>query len=253
MSIGTWFQEKIREAGPAFYKELASSLAKGLIILLGLASSFALPWVRSSLLVPVTLSRVTWILTAIVGALFGACLLFILLRPKIRELMEIAATDDLTKVYNSRELQRRLTVEMERAKRYGRPLALILIDIDGFKAINDKHGYGAGDMVLREFAQIVKERVRGTDVVCRYKHGDEFAVIAVETTAEEARTPAERLRSTVEIYTFPVPRNPKKVTISVGVVGFDPAKDTVDALQKRAETELAKAKKKKNYVATERI
>ncbi len=162
MSIRTWVQEKIREGEAAFYKELAGSLAKGLVVAIGLAFSFAIPWVRSILAVPVTISRLGWGFTGVGGILFGTLIMFFALRPRIKELANLASIDDLTRVYNSREFQRRLKIEVSRAKRYGHPLSLILVDIDGFKAMKDRHGYETGDMVLRKFAKTIMQLVRTT-------------------------------------------------------------------------------------------
>jgi diguanylate cyclase (GGDEF)-like protein len=110
---------------------------------------------------------------------------------------ELAHTDGLTGLANRRRLDRDLDLECERAARYGRPLALIMFDVDHFKRLNDTYGHAHGDEVLRQLAAVVTGAVRSTDTVYRYG-GEEFAVLAREAGSEDARALAERLRSQVE-------------------------------------------------------
>ena len=108
----------------------------------------------------------------LVGALFAA----LLFRPRIHRLQEMICIDDLTQLFDSGEFRRRLPLEVKRARDMSRPLSLVLLDIDHFKGVNDAYGYRNGDLVLREFAALLKSRVRHTDLAFRYKQGDEFAV-----------------------------------------------------------------------------
>ena len=108
------------------------------------------------------------------------------------QLRQLATTDQLTGLLNRREFDRLLVEEVERTRRFERPLALVLIDLDHFKRINDRHGHPAGDTVLRTVAARITETVRSLDRVARIG-GEEFAVLLMETSVEEAMAAAQRL------------------------------------------------------------
>ena len=114
-----------------------------------------------------------------------------------RRLAEIALRDPLTGVYNRRHFNERLISEFAAARRYKRPLTLVMLDVDHLSRVNEGHGRPAGDEVLRWIAQVLQGLVRGGDVVARVG-GDEFAVLLRETELEGAQRMAERLRSNVE-------------------------------------------------------
>lgn len=105
----------------------------------------------------------------------------------------LAVTDGLTGLKNHRAFQERLAEEIDRARRYGHPLALALADVDHFKQFNDAHGHPAGDAMLKAFAQVLVESTRLSDIVVRYG-GEEFAVILPDTTGREAARMAERVQ-----------------------------------------------------------
>ncbi|MEN6371057.1 MAG: diguanylate cyclase [Armatimonadota bacterium] len=119
------------------------------------------------------------------------------LRESQTSLLQRANTDGLTGLYNHRYFQDRLNQELKRALRYSRPLSLMMIDLDGFKAVNDSLGHLAGDTILRNFSKILTSEVREIDVAARYG-GDEFAVILPETSLEEALRLAESVRAAVD-------------------------------------------------------
>ena len=130
----------------------------------------------------------------------------------------LAMTDGLTGLANRRHFGDQLAREATRAAETGRPLSLVTLDIDHFKAINDQHGHPAGDAVLRRMALLLEEEVRASDLLARVG-GEEFAVLAVDTGLVEASQLAERLRAAVEnAGPFPVGRASIPVTISLGVV-----------------------------------
>jgi diguanylate cyclase (GGDEF)-like protein len=116
-------------------------------------------------------------------------------------LIERANTDSLTDLYNHRYFQERLGREISRAERYGHVLSVLMLDIDHFKAFNDRHGHPNGDRAIREIATILKAEVRDIDVVARYG-GEEFAVVLPETGMQEAFAAAERLRVAVQRHCF---------------------------------------------------
>ncbi|GGA84339.1 diguanylate cyclase [Arenimonas soli] len=134
------------------------------------------------------------------------------------QLEVLAMTDALTGLANRRHFGDQLARETTRAAETGRPLSLVTLDIDHFKAINDQHGHPAGDAVLRRIALLLEEQVRGSDLLARVG-GEEFAVLAVDTGMIEAGQLAERLRAAVEdAGSFAVGHASIAVTISLGVV-----------------------------------
>jgi len=156
-----------------------------------------------------------------------------------------ARTDAMTGLDNYRSFRQRLEDETRRARRYNRPLSLILLDIDHFKQINDTYLHVAGDAILRQIATVLREILRGTDVAARYG-GEEMAIICPETGANDARTLAERIRTTVETRRFTLPPGCEvdevAVTISLGVATV-PAHATSDAvLVEQADKALYAAK-----------
>ncbi|HVV92161.1 MAG TPA: PleD family two-component system response regulator, partial [Hyphomicrobiales bacterium] len=118
------------------------------------------------------------------------------LRTNVQQSVQMAITDGLTGLYNRRYMQLHLDALMERSLERERPLAMLLVDIDFFKAVNDTHGHDAGDAVLREFAERLRASVRGIDLACRYG-GEEFVIVMPEADLGIASTVAERLRRRV--------------------------------------------------------
>jgi len=108
------------------------------------------------------------------------------------EVFKLAALDQLTGLYNRRSGEQRLEQEMSRAQRHGRPLTILLLDVDGLKLINDAHGHAAGDLTLRSFADRLQRAIRGSDLGVRLG-GDEFMVLLPECRAEEVRHVLGRL------------------------------------------------------------
>ncbi|WP_339826825.1 diguanylate cyclase [uncultured Arenimonas sp.] len=134
------------------------------------------------------------------------------------QLEVLAMTDALTGLSNRRHFGDQLARETTRAAETGRPLSLLTMDIDRFKAINDQHGHPAGDAVLRRVALLLEEQVRGSDLLARIG-GEEFAVLAVDTGLIEANQLAERLRAAIEnAGSIAVGHASIEVTISLGVV-----------------------------------
>ena len=134
-------------------------------------------------------------------------------------LAELAAVDALTGIANRRHFDAALAAEVARSRRYGRPLSLLLADLDHFKRINDTLGHAAGDGAIRQFALLLSGAGRAADVVARYG-GEEFALLLPETGAEEAARLAERLRAAAEA--APVSGIPWPVTASFGVAQLAP-------------------------------
>ena len=140
-----------------------------------------------------------------------------------RQTREMSLIDALTGVYNLRHFKHLLGVEVGRAERYGRTMALMMIDVDNFKKINDTLGHPIGDQVLRGISRILGEGLRRSDVLARYG-GEEFAVILQETDRDSARLVAEKLcRDVEDRASFPDGRNGQvRATVSIGMA-FYPA------------------------------
>jgi diguanylate cyclase (GGDEF)-like protein len=134
-------------------------------------------------------------------------------------LFKLATEDGLTSLYVHRYFQIRLREELSRAARHARTVALVMVDIDHFKSVNDRHGHQAGDQVLREVAQIIRSTLREIDVAARYG-GEELAVVLPETDTAGAGAVAERIRHAIESRRLQVAGQPLAVTVSVGVSAF---------------------------------
>jgi diguanylate cyclase (GGDEF)-like protein len=150
---------------------------------------------------------------------------------------ELSITDELTKLYNRRFLNKELDEEWTRAKRYNRSFVSIMIDIDHFKRVNDNYGHPFGDFILMELAIIFKKIVRDSDKLFRYG-GEEFFIILPETSPEAGKNLAERLRAEVECHSFFHSETPLSLTISLGVAFFPTnavkkAKDLIKIADKR--------------------
>lgn len=143
-----------------------------------------------------------------------------------REMYEAALTDGLTGLYNQRYFARRLSAEFEFARRQNRYLALVLLDLDHFKRVNDTHGHLAGNAILEQVGIVLRSRARLEDICCRYG-GEEFAVICRETPATRALTLAERLRAAVEEIRVGWQDHSLRITASFGVAAMCPSSDAL--------------------------
>jgi diguanylate cyclase (GGDEF)-like protein len=150
-----------------------------------------------------------------------------------------AETDRLTGTYNRRFFEASLELEVERAQRYGAPLSLLLLDVDGFKQFNDRYGHLTGDRVLAQLVRQCERNLRAPDMLCRYG-GEEFAIIAPETTGEAGMALARRIREGVE--TMRVDYLPEKITISIGVAAWEQSFASNDDLIAAADSALYTAK-----------
>ncbi|MBN2564418.1 MAG: diguanylate cyclase [Candidatus Eisenbacteria bacterium] len=152
-----------------------------------------------------------------------------------------AKRDGLTKVYNRRYFDERIEMEIERARRYGRKVSCAMIDIDGFKDVNARHGHGAGDTVLKALADILLSSTRSSDIVARYG-GEEFVVILPETAGREASISSERVRKTFEDLGLRFGPDDPAVTVSCGIATYpDHAADSATLLR-MADSALLRAK-----------
>ena len=190
------------------------------------------------------------------------------IRAREERLRDLVVRDNLTSLYNHRYFHYRLNSEIQRAKRYHRPLSLLILDVDDFRRINDRHGHLAGDEVLRGVAESILGSIRRidgkrgyeVDIGCRYG-GEEFAVILPEVTAQQALATAERLRASIEDIRFDIrvdrtrekthdPKGePPKVTVSIGVASYpEYAGDPAELMRAADEAMYAAKRMGKNRV-----
>jgi diguanylate cyclase (GGDEF)-like protein len=162
-------------------------------------------------------------------------------------LQETSFKDEVTGLYNRRFFSLRLEEELSRYRRFNHPVSVVLLDLDGFKSVNDSMGHAVGDDTLRDVAQILMKHSRGINVVSRYG-GDEFAVLLVETSKAGARLYADRIREVVAKYPF---SHGKILTASFGVASLpDDEAGTAEDLFRSADEALYAAKRAgKNQVA----
>ncbi|MFN3763999.1 MAG: PleD family two-component system response regulator [Aliihoeflea sp.] len=165
------------------------------------------------------------------------------LRSSVTQTIEMAVTDGLTGLHNRRYLDSHLASLAAKARSRGKPLSVLITDIDRFKSINDTHGHDVGDDILREFAMRLRHSVRGFDLACRYG-GEEFVIVMPDTDPVLAEKVAERIREQIARNPFTVEEGGKtlEVTISVGVASLKGEPDTVTDMMKRADVALYQAK-----------
>ena len=175
-----------------------------------------------------------------------------LTRADNRRLEELATRDPLTRLLNRRALLERLSAEVDRCRRFEKPVSILLLDLDHFKTINDGYGHLVGDDVLRQTAALLDTAARTVDVVARYG-GEEFVVILPETTPDGALIFAERLRERIGTHPFDVGgREPLHLTTSIGIASFpSPRVESTEDLFARADEALYRAKSSgRNQVRT---
>jgi diguanylate cyclase (GGDEF)-like protein len=153
-----------------------------------------------------------------------------------REQLELADRDPLTKLANHRVFHERLRAELSAAERGGEPVALLLVDLDRFKDVNDEHGHLVGDAALRAVADVLRAVARESDVAARVG-GEEFGIVLRGTDERGAEVVAERVRAEVAAIVDPVP-----VTVSVGCAGTCGAATTAEALFDAADRAMYQAK-----------
>jgi diguanylate cyclase (GGDEF)-like protein len=164
------------------------------------------------------------------------------LQERERKLREQAISDPLTGLYNRRHLAELLPRELARARRSGKPVAMILIDIDHFKRVNDSFGHSAGDVVLAAIGTLLRGKVRGGDVACRYG-GEEFAVVLPETDVDSAQRRAEDIRSAIGSLDVNYMGKPiGGITASLGIALFPDHSEDTDSLLRAADEALYAAK-----------
>lgn len=158
-------------------------------------------------------------------------------------LQTLVDIDDVTDLYNMRSVYQRIEIEISRARRHGRQVAVVMMDMDDFKKVNDNHDHLFGSFVLREVGQLIRENVRQIDFAARYG-GDEFLICLTETNLEGSQRFAERLRALIAAYDFKNENSQMRQTVSLGVALTAPGDKMTDArsLVRYADNALYEAK-----------
>lgn len=175
------------------------------------------------------------------------------LRDSVQQTVEMAIKDGLTGLNNRRYFDSHLDSAFDRAITSGRPLSVMIVDIDHFKPVNDVHGHDAGDDVLREFAKRIRKNVRNLDMACRYG-GEEFVLLMPDSDIHLATVVAERMRREIAAHPFIIHGGTKQIniTVSVGAACVNGPDDTSGAMMKRADEALYQAKRNgRNQVIAE--
>lgn len=178
---------------------------------------------------------VFWALAALAIVAVAGLGLFLRERFRRRSAEQEAMADELTGIANRKAFDRRLDLEWRRADRYGRSLGLMVMDLDGFKQVNDLNGHAAGDKVLREVAQALADRMRDTDMVARIG-GDEFAIVCPETGINELMTIRRQLSDQVS-------KGLDGVGLSIGVAEFVPGDEDAMSILARADESMYRVKR----------
>jgi diguanylate cyclase (GGDEF)-like protein len=263
----------MEKSSDAFAFALGASLAYGGLLQFeyhGILPPVRMPFENLSLqrAFPFVITKWAWVtMTNMSIAAIGAYLMKAI-RHREEELKNLVIRDHLTTLYNRAYFFYRLHSELRRAKRYNRPLSLLIMDMDHFKEFNDRFGHLVGDELLRALSGTIRSGIRystGTpsyelDIPCRYG-GDEFAIIAPETNPAQATVMAERLRKEIRLKcgrqmmahiqaaTGSRPLEPPEVTVSVGVAGFPEHASNTEALVKAADDAMYVSKRsEKNTV-----
>jgi len=165
------------------------------------------------------------------------------LRRTVTNTLALAVTDELTGLYNRRYFDRHLSLMLDKAREQDRDMAVMLIDMDFFKSVNDNHGHDIGDSVLKEFAERLRRNIRGVDLACRFG-GEEFVVLMPDIDYRQAQSVAERVRTAVAERGFEASGiRMLSVTCSVGVALNEHELDTPEMILKRADVALYRAKR----------
>lgn len=154
---------------------------------------------------------------------------------------QLSETDDMTGLENLRSFKNTLNAELLKASRYKHVFSVVMVDADGLKKINDKHGHDAGNTLIKAVAKSIDSCLRETDRLARYG-GDEFVILLPETSCDSALEAGERIRKAVENTSFDIEGNQVKTTVSIGIASYPAHADSLDELMHKADRALYKSK-----------
>jgi diguanylate cyclase (GGDEF)-like protein len=192
-------------------------------------------------------------LIILLAIVYGLVRLMMRLANKLNKMMEeityLSNVDPLTELFNRRFFNKQLIQEIERAERYDCPFALIFMDIDYFKAINDTYGHEIGDVILKAISALLVNNVRRVDIVSRWG-GEEFIILCINTELDKAILLAEKLRSIIEKMDF---ETVEHMTCSFGVSSYHKMDDFAALLQRADEALYISKDKGRNRVTVEKL
>jgi len=246
---------------------LGASLAYGGLLqfeFYGIIPPVSMPFENLSLqqTLPYGVTKWAWMTMVNMGVAAIGVYLMKTIRHREEELRKLVTMDNLTALYNRAYFFFRLNSELQRAKRYNRPLSLLIMDIDNFKRVNDQYGHLIGDQLLRAVSSTIRSNIRYStgkaryelDIPCRYG-GDEFAIIFPETGTAQATVAADRIRKEInakcghemmeqiQTATGSHPMEVPDVTVSVGVASFPGHASETEALVKAADDAMYVSKR----------
>lgn len=241
------------------------SLLTSLFILLGIGA-FVFGDKSTFLSYSISLSIFWFSLFLFISAAISGFVVFLLMKNQLNRIKRLSNTDELTGLYGAREINRLLSYDVERSRRYSGELSLILLDVDNFSILNDEYGVKNGDVLLQQMSSLLlqgikyvnKEEkefhgIRSSDIAFRYESQDRILIIMPETNAKGAYIAAERIREAIMFTAFTMHNSDKKMraTVSASIVSFSPKVDSVESLLSRAEMLLLKAKITRNSIVME--
>jgi len=168
---------------------------------------------------------------------------------RYQEVRAIATIDGLTQLLNHRSFMDRFGIELERASRYGSTMTFLMLDLDGFKRVNDTHGHLFGDYVLWQTSQLIRSCVRKADIAGRYG-GEEFGVVIINTDKQSSRTTAERIRKSIADYRFENDDATIRITVSVGMSEYPADGHDINTLIKYADDAMYAVKRRGGNAVT---
>ena len=239
-----WFAAVLFMAGLVSFGEVAAVSGAMAVGYLVVVTQQADRWPGIRVRDEIAQAAVFWMANLYGGVVFERLRRHRLERLALRSrLAEMALTDVLTGMPNRRHFEQALRGELARLGRYGGRCAVAMMDVDHFKAYNDRLGHAAGDAILQELGRVIQGHLRAGDVGARYG-GEEFAVLMLNTDRVEAGQVVERLRQVVESHPFAERQHQPggQLTFSAGVAGCPDDGETYDALLERADTALYRAK-----------
>ncbi|WP_395621167.1 GGDEF domain-containing protein [Dokdonella sp.] len=220
---------------------VASFLAVGVLVMI-LRMAYASDPLMTTLLDSTPMQSIVFTYGALMPVIATSGFLLMCGQRLNKDLARLATLDPLTEVFNRRTMTDLANKAVAASKRHGRPLSLLILDIDHFKRINDEFGHEAGDLALCRFVELVREMLRSSDVVARIG-GEEFVVLLPDTDQASAAVLAERIRQHLHATEFTVSGWPVPLRVSIGVGSIGPEVSNLESLLREADHAMYEAKR----------